>query len=142
LQRSALIGLARELVAEAHEVEVETNGTISPAGMAMPGVRFNVSPKLSNAEMPIELRIRTSVLDEFAAVDSVFKFVVKHPKDLEEVAAIVEAHNLRNVWISPESKDRTELVDRSMLLAQPVVQRGWSLSPRLHILIWGNERGR
>jgi hypothetical protein len=55
--------------------------------------RFNVSPKLTGSGLPPERAMRA---DALAAVrDSgraVFKFVVAHPAELDEVASVIDAH--------------------------------------------------
>ena len=49
---------------------------------------------------------------------------------------------LVDVWVMPEGTDASTIVGRMQELADDVVRRGWHLSPRLHILLWGDERGR
>ena len=71
-----------------------------------------------------------------------FKFVVTDAADLDEVAELVDAHGLEPVWIMPEGTDPTTLLERARQLADPVLARGWNLTPRLHVLLWGDQRGR
>ena len=73
---------------------------------------------------------------------AVFKFVACEPSDLDEVAVIIEECGLTDVWIMPEGTDAATLLGRSTELADDVVKRGWNLSSRLHILLWGDVRGR
>jgi hypothetical protein len=42
----------------------------------------------------------------------------------------------------PEGTDRASLLDRARALADPVTARGWNLTTRLHVLLWGDERAR
>jgi organic radical activating enzyme len=49
---------------------------------------------------------------------------------------------LTDVWVMPEGADAPTLVARAQRLADAVVARGWHLTPRLHILLWGDQRGR
>ena len=42
----------------------------------------------------------------------------------------------------PEATDAATLVDRLGALAPDVLARGWHLSSRLQILLWGDARGR
>jgi 7-carboxy-7-deazaguanine synthase len=48
-----------------------------------------------------------------------------------------------NVWVMPEGTSTAGLNSRSQQLADAVLARGLNLTTRrLHILIWGAERGR
>ncbi len=42
----------------------------------------------------------------------------------------------------PEGTDAATVAGRMADLADAVVARGWNLTPRLHVLLWGDERGR
>jgi 7-carboxy-7-deazaguanine synthase len=42
----------------------------------------------------------------------------------------------------PEGTDPVTVTERARALADPVLARGWHLTPRLHVLLWGDERGR
>jgi len=121
-------------------VEVETAGTIAPTIRVD---QWNVSPKLENSGNPRDRRYRPDVLRAFAATgDAAFKFVVTDPGDLDEVAAIVDECGLENIWVMPEGTDVTTLQSRLAWLATEAAERGWNVTTRLHVLIWGNERGR
>jgi organic radical activating enzyme len=54
---------------------------------------------------------------------------------------MVQECGLTDVWIMPEGTDAATLERRSTALADDVVKRGWNLTTRLHILLWGNRRG-
>lgn len=128
------------------DVEVETNGTIKPADMFVS--RFNVSPKLAHSGDPIARRIVPAALVEFAylahAGTACFKFVVKAAADLDQVDRLVAEYEIprRAVWIMPEGTSRSRLIVAASRLADPVIDRGYNLSTRLHVLLWGNERSR
>lgn len=124
-------------------VEFETNGTIIPDDeIITPGVRFNVSPKLSHAGDPASKRIVPAALRELAQTpDVAFKFVCRDAADLDEVAALVADFGTAPVWIMPEGKNATDISQRLSCLADEVVRRGWNLSTRLHVLAWGDKRG-
>jgi organic radical activating enzyme len=120
-------------------VEVETNGTVAPR---ISVTQWNVSPKLANSGVPVERRYRPAVLRAFEATGrAVFKFVVTGPGDLDEVQTMVEECGLANVWIMPEGTDGATVAAGLASLAEPVLARGWHLTSRLHILIWGDRRG-
>ncbi|HZN14895.1 MAG TPA: 7-carboxy-7-deazaguanine synthase QueE [Acidimicrobiales bacterium] len=121
-------------------VEVETAGTIAPT---VEVDQWNVSPKLANSGNPLDRRYKPDVLRAFAATGcAVFKFVVGEPADLDEVASIVATNDLTNVWLMPEGVDAATLAQRLRWIAPAAVERGWNVTTRLHIEIWGDERGR
>jgi organic radical activating enzyme len=128
----------------ATEIEIETSGTIAPTPDIVSGVtRFNVSPKLAHSGLRDHQRIRPEILTRFAGMDEArWKFVVQDPSDLDEVATLVTEYDLAPVWIMPEGIDSSTVLDRMRLLADPVLERGWHLSTRLHTLLWDNDRAR
>lgn len=144
LQQRRLVPVLDGCTARGWPVEIETNGTIVPDDRMVRLVRqWNVSPKLANSGIPFEKRIRPEALAALRATGrAVFKFVVTHAADLDEIAELVDAHGLEAVWIMPEGTDAATLVERSRQLADPVLERGWNLTSRLHVLLWGERRGR
>jgi 7-carboxy-7-deazaguanine synthase len=139
LQQRALGALVEGCHQRGWRTEVETNGTIAPV---LPVTQWNVSPKLANAGMTNERCYRPDVLRAFEATGrAVFKFVVTDPAELDEVEAIVEECGLTDVWIMPEGTDASVITAGMARLAGDVIDRGWHLTPRLHILIWGDRRG-
>jgi 7-carboxy-7-deazaguanine synthase len=144
LQQRRLVPLLEGCAARGWPVEIETNGTIVPEDEVVALVQqWNVSPKLANSGVPHEARVRPPALAALVGTDrAVFKFVVADPADLEEVADLVGAHALEPVWIMPEGTDLPTLIDRAQGLSDPVLARGWNLTLRLHVLLWGDRRGR
>lgn len=143
LQQRALPELLDGCRLRGWRVEVETAGTIAPDDEAAALVdQWNVSPKLANSGNPLDRRYRPDVLRSFeAGGHAVFKFVVESASDLDEVAAIVDECGLTRVVIMPEGTDPGGLTQRMRDLAPAVLERGWDLSPRLHVLLWGDRRG-
>jgi 7-cyano-7-deazaguanosine (preQ0) biosynthesis protein QueE len=139
LQQSHLPPLLRRL----REVEIETAGTLAPNDDVVPLVtRFNVSPKLANSGNPLDRRYKPDVLRRFEATGkAAFKFVAVDDADLDEIAGIVDECGLTDVWVMPEGTDAATLVERSRRLIDPVLARGWNLTTRLHVLLWGDRRG-
>jgi 7-cyano-7-deazaguanosine (preQ0) biosynthesis protein QueE len=140
LQQRQLATLVDECTRRKWRVEVETAGTIAPT---LPGVdQWNVSPKLTNSGMSVERRHKPDVLRAFAATGrAVFKFVVMDPADLDEIADLVDECGLRDVWVMPEGTDPDTVLRGLRDLVEPVLARGWNLTPRLQVLIWGDRRG-
>lgn len=143
MQQHALVPLARTLADLGKRVEIETNGTYSPTDeLACLGVHFNVSPKL-NAGMPLSRTIRPSAMEAFANTPRrIFKFVVCGPSDLDQVDELVTEFGLTEVWVMPEGVTPRSVIDGMKALVPAVVGRGYRISPRLHVLMWGDERGR
>jgi 7-cyano-7-deazaguanosine (preQ0) biosynthesis protein QueE len=138
LQQPALVELLGAFGARLR-VEVETAGTLAPSPELVALVdQFNVSPKLANSGNPVERRWKPDVLRAFEATGkAVFKFVVADPAELDEVAAF----GVAPVWVMPEGTDPAVVQERLVALAGPVLARGWNLTPRLHVAIWGDKRG-
>jgi organic radical activating enzyme len=128
------------------QVEVETNGTVAPSGLtAELATRFNVSPKLAHAGGPAGRRIRPEALRALHATGkAVFKFVCCEPADLREAGEAARQAGIPPdlVWIMPEGTDPAALVARMKALAGPATTAGYNLTTRMHILLWGDERGR
>lgn len=145
LQQKQLGPLVRELVDHGVGVEVETNGTIEPTDPAMRAhCAWNVSPKLSCSGCdPTRALIRDSLL-AYRDLDAAWKFVVTDEAQLDEVQQLVDDLSIegRRVWIMPEGRTILAVLGGMGLLADPVLARGWNLTPRLHVLLWGDERGR
>ena len=146
LQQRELAELAARLRAAGKRVEVETNGTIVPDAALVDAVdQWNVSPKLaSSGNLPIA-REKADALAWFAAApNAFFKLVITSPADVEEAAALVERHRVpaSRVVLMPEGTAAETIVERSRWLAEAAVARGYRLGSRLHVLLWGDTRGR
>ena len=141
LQQSHLPPLLAAL--EGVDVEIETAGTLAPRDEVVELVtRFNVSPKLANSGNPLDRRSKPDVLRAFEATGkAAFKFVAVDEADLDEIATIVDRCRLTDVWVMPEGTDAATIVERSRALIEPVLARGWNLTTRLHVLLWGDRRG-
>jgi 7-cyano-7-deazaguanosine (preQ0) biosynthesis protein QueE len=142
LQQRRLEELLGAMKGRGWRVEIETAGTVAPTMRDALVDQWNVSPKLANSGNPLARRYKPDVLRAFEATGrAAFKFVVCEPSDLDEADAMVQECGLTDVWIMPEGTDAATLERRSAALADDVVKRGWNLSTRLHILLWGNRRG-
>lgn len=143
-QQRAVTGLAGALAAAGLRVEVETSGTVVPAPELCAAVSmFSVSPKLANSGVPVERRIRPDALAAFAACgNAVFKFVACGTGDLDEAGELAARFGLAPVWIMPEGTTASRVLEGMRELADGVLERGWNLSGRSHVLIWDGARGR
>ena len=122
-----------------YRVEVETAGTIAPRPDVVGLVdQFNVSPKLGNSGNALERRYKPEVLRAFQETGkAVFKFVVAGPHELDEVAAF----GVEPVWVMPEGTTAERVRTGLAALADAVIERGWNLTTRLHVEVWGDKRG-
>lgn len=146
LQRAPLRALAAALKVGGRRVEVETNGTILP-GTELAAVvdQWNVSPKLATSGNSRDRREAPEALAWFAQQrQAYFKFVVVQPSDLDEVDEMVARYAVptERVLLMPEGTLPTDLRVRSIWLAEACQSRGYRLTTRLHVLLWGDERGR
>jgi organic radical activating enzyme len=144
MQQKAILALARRLSAGGKRVEIETNGTYPPVQeLVEAGVHFNVSAKLGNSGMAADQRIRDDVLRAFAAAPQrVFKFVVCSPEDLAEIDDLVARLGLDRVWVMPEGTTARAINDGMRALIPHLADRNYRLGDRLHVRLWGDERGR
>lgn len=144
LQQRRLLPFLEIAAERGWTIEVETNGTLAPSDDTVRLVtRFNVSPKLANSGVAPEKAIVPGALAALLATGkAAFKFVAADPADLDEVQAIVDAHHLDPVWIMPEGVTPDVVLAGGRALADATTARGWHLTTRLHVLLWGDERGR
>jgi organic radical activating enzyme len=143
LQQSALEELFRCARAVGLWIEVETAGTVAlTTSVAADVSRFNVSPKLANSGNSIETRCKPLALASLQATGkAIWKFVVRESIELDEVQALVDQFRLSPVYIMPEGITPADIATRLYDLAQPVLDRGWNLTSRLHVQLYGNRRG-
>lgn len=144
LQARELLPLLAAAGERGWRVEVETNGTVAPPPeLAAQVGALNVSPKLANSGIAEAVRIRPAALEALRATGrAVFKFVVTAVSDLDEVEELAARHRLAPVYVMPEGTTAEVVIARMRELAGPVLERGFHLTPRLHILLWGDRRGR
>lgn len=135
-----------------HEIHVETNGTLTPTPQLAELVDlFAVSPKVAQDDDPLSKRIKPAVLRWYADLSrstrpgtACFKFVARDPSDLVAIRAIVRDHDLPNgtVWVMPEGTTPDELTHRHRLLAPHLEETGFNTTSRLHVLLYGDQRGK
>lgn len=131
--------------------------TIETAGIAfmphLPCDLMSISPKLSNStpadpklsKIHENSRLDLAVLRELIVhYKYQLKFVVDSQDDLPEIQqTLKEIGNVdsEKVMLMPQAKTRDELLDKSPIVAQICKRTGFTFSPRLHILLWNNEKG-
>jgi len=147
-----------KLTVEGKKFHVETNATIIPTTKIdiQQGAKtrlsrkamdtriistFNwvVASKLSNSNQKLnEEAILYWAKQQFC----IYKFIIQSLTDLDEIEQFIQKFGIlkQKVYIglegvTTESQIRGTLVDA-------IINRGYNFSPRLQVLLWGNERGR
>lgn len=127
-------------------VEIETNGTKIPNRVTREHVaRFTVSPKLAHSGDREVDRIVPEAIGAFRLLDRAdFKFVCATPEHVAEVQRWVKILSipLDRVWVMPEGTDSRTLCDHLAVITDPAVAAGFNVTTRLHVHVWGDERGR
>jgi 7-carboxy-7-deazaguanine synthase len=152
-----------------HHITVETAGTVWIDGLGQGWIDLaSISPKLSNstphereggrlAQAHDRNRIDIGVLKKFATRGGgvikkcQWKFVISREGDLVEMEELLTQLNTdlseatristEDVLLMPEGTDATTVAERSRWLAEVCKTKGYRLSPRLHVNLWGNTRG-
>ncbi len=134
-------------------ITIETAGTVfQPVVCDL----MSISPKLANstphereggkwAAQHERLRYQPGILRELMrSYNYQLKFVVSAPEDLEEINAIVRdtGADRSRVQLMPEGRDSRTMQERGRWLAEVAKREHYRLTPRLHVDLWGDERGR
>lgn len=145
MQQTDLVVLACMLQSFGHEVHIETAGTIKPAPELDRCVaQYNVSPKLEHSGNRLEMRYKPDVLRALESTGKAwFKYVMTSPDDFVEIDKQVEECAIapRRVMVMPEGTSPKRTMDVAKLIIDGALVRGYGLSFRTHVLIWGNKRG-
>lgn len=143
-----IVPLTERLGALGKHVTVETAGTVfQPVYCDV----MSISPKLANsvpedrwAAQHNRLRIQPGVLrDLMRRYPYQLKFVVQKPEDMEEIRSLLEdlQADRERVVLMPEGVESERLRERGQWLAEICKEEGFRFSPRLHVDLWGNQRG-
>lgn len=143
LQQRVLLELTPNLHAAGWHTEMETAGTITPRTTEIVK-QFNVSPKMAHSGNPASKRINPAALRTFAISGrATFKFVAQQTADFDEIDAIVKKYDIPPalVYIMPEGTDSDTLNRRMIEMIDGAMARGYHIAQRLHVLIYGHQRG-
>ena len=138
--------------------DLDLHITIETAGTVYQPVRcdlMSISPKLANSTPALReegrwaaqhdrLRYQPGVLKQLMAeYPYQLKFVVADPGDLAEVETILKETNADRdrVVLMPEGTNSETLSERARWLVEICKRGGFRYGPRLHIDIYGNQRG-
>lgn len=117
--------------------EIETNGT-QPIQDDFWDI-ITISPKMANSENR-NAEIRANSFPE----KTVWKFVVKTPEDAKEILDFHQKYKIPadTIFIMPEGSTRKALEKTEHIALDMALKNGFRFSPRAHIWIFDNERGR
>ena len=148
-----IVDLTASLRSSGFHITIETAGTLfQPVQCDL----MSISPKLANstphereggkwAAQHERLRYQPEILRRLIGFyRHQLKFVIAEPRDIDEVVEIVAAidANPADVVLMPEGTEGAVLRERAAWIVEICKERGYRFSPRLHVDIWGDERGR
>lgn len=145
---SAFHALLGGITAVGRPIHVETNGTILPPVSVIEQVAvFVVSPKLANAAVNTEdgsSQLADGWDQVSEAAEVYLKVVCEDRTDVYEAAdlAMRSGIGLERLWVMPQAQDAATLIQRWPEIADAAVAAGANASSRLHLLAWGDQRGR
>jgi len=119
---------------------IETNGTL-PIPTTLKNnknVVFIVSPKKGKA-----LDISYFINYKFEKTNIIFKFVINSDCDLNWIDNLVIKHDLptAHIWLMPNAVTTEEQVEKLPMIMKHAKEMGYNVTPRLHIMAYGNKRG-
>ena len=127
-------------------VEIETNCTILPNKMLTDLVdQWNVSPKTENSGNPLELYENNECYYFFANQENCFfKYVVEDESDIPEIKKFVTKYNIpeNHVQLMTQASTKEEISAREKSISELAKTNNFLFSPRLHVAMWGAQRGK
>lgn len=106
---------------------------------------WNNSPKLSNAEVPLERRYKPEVLEDMSQYSNcTWKFVVQDEQDVEEIKRdFLEPFHIPTyrVCLMPKGANQEEYFANREKVVEMAIENGFRYSPREHIAIWNQKTG-
>ncbi|MDH4203469.1 MAG: 7-carboxy-7-deazaguanine synthase QueE [Phycisphaerae bacterium] len=142
--------LAAAIRSAGYHLTIETAGIYCIEGLQAD--LMSISPKLSNsdpqknAEKHQVERLNVDTLRKLTAeFDYQLKFVADSPGDLDEIADVLDKLgevDPYRVYLMPQATQPEEYLTKSRWLVEYCKQAGFSFSPRLHIMLWGSQRGK
>ncbi len=148
-----IAALTSALKTAGYHITIETAGTVfAPVACDL----MSISPKLAHstpherdggrwAAQHERLRYQPHVLGELMRnYEYQVKFVVSSQDDLNEIRGMVAELNIpaARVALMPEGTSAGPLHERALWLVEICKQEGFRYSPRLHVDLWGDVRGR
>ena len=127
-------------------VEVETNCTILPNKMLTDLIdQWNVSPKTENSGNALELYENNECYYFFANQENAFfKYVVEDETDIPEIKKFVAKYKIpeKRVQLMTQASTKEEIGIREKSISKLAKSHNFAFSPRLHVAMWGSQRGK
>ena len=150
-----LMPLAHAVHEAGRTITIETAGTVLPPGFLpsrLPCDLMSISPKLANStpdgawhDRHEARRDATEVIETLVAnYRHQLKFVIEQPGDVDDVAAWLRRFPMiagDRVFLMAQATDALRLAEITTWLQPLAEERGWRVSPRLHVELWGDARG-
>ena len=150
VQKNELGELCEMLFTQGHYITIETNATLFAPVQAH---LISMSPKLAHSvpqhdpqwhKVHDQERLKPQIIQQFLENYSCqVKFVVDAPQDIEEIKELQDQIPIpkQSIVLMPQSLDQTDIFQRQKWLVELCKNNGYRYSPRLHVDIWGNQRG-
>lgn len=150
LAHEGVSDLAAAIRSAGYHLTIETAGIYCIDGLQAD--LMSISPKLSNSdpkngtEKHQTERLNMDTLQKLTTrYNYQLKFVADSPGDLDEIADVLDKLgevDPYRVYLMPQATRTEEYLEKSRWLVEYCKQAGFSFSPRLHIMLWGNQRGK
>lgn len=142
------------LHSDGYVITIETAGTVF---RDWPVDLMSISPKLSHStplndpvwtkrheRNRLNIPVLTQLIERYP--NTQLKFVVGSniEKDLAEIEALLEVLppvDAERIVLMAEGIDQETLLATQKLLVIPCIERGWRLTPRYHVELFGNTKG-
>ena len=148
-----VVELSERLRGLGYHVTIETAGT---AYLPVACDLMSISPKLANstpwkreegrfAERHEQARYRPEILRRLMAeYPYQLTFVVAQPEDADEIRRMASELGAEpgRTLLMPEGRDAATIAARGRWTAELCMAEGWRYTPRLHVDLWGDQRGR
>ncbi len=145
MQQKELEELSSYLKRKGYFIEIETNGTLLPSTKLDELIdQYNISPKLSNSNNELKLRIKNKTLAHFSShAKAFFKFVVDTEEDCLEIQDLISQFNIdpQKVYLMPQGTDSDTIKKKQKWLVEMCKSSGYNFTDRMHIHLYGDKRG-
>ncbi|GAA2396323.1 7-carboxy-7-deazaguanine synthase QueE [Mycolicibacterium llatzerense] len=147
-ERPVFEELLAQLRARQFVIHVESNATIAPPPPVIELVDvFVLSPKLPNAgrhKLQQDPALARRWIPIAADKEVHLKFVCAGRSDVEAAATLAATWGWppERTWVMPQGANSRDLQARWPLVLDAAIDHGLNASHRLHVLAWGDVRGR